>query len=213
MPKLGHITPSNFHKIMTMAQYQKTLKDPKEIDKFSVTAEKYAISICRGFLGVEDKEIHAKALEHGKTFEPFARECYEAHIWCAVPEIKSPIFHPKYKFICGIPDGLPDDGIVEIKCPENPDNHFINVTEGAQIEEYYMQMQGYMFITGRNWCDFVSYHPQYPDNHRFYCKRIARDNQFIEILETKIIAFSKLILLKMQRFDVAIFTDMKNLYI
>jgi len=212
MPKNGHVTPSNFSKIMTMAQYKKILKDKKEVLEFSVTAQKYAVTVCRGFLGVEDREITARALEHGKTYEPVAREAYEFENMMIVAPIIEPIHHPKFRFVCGMPDGLVgDDGILEIKCPENPDNHFMNVTEGMQIEEYYAQIQGYMWITGRKWCDFVSYHPYYPKKHRLCTHYVDRDEVYIDVLERKILSFFNLVLDTMKQFSVEESENMKKL--
>ncbi len=213
MPKHGHVTPSNFAKVMTMAHYRAILKNPDKLYEFSATAEKYAISVCRGFLGVEDREITARALEHGKTYEPMARAMYENENFTTVPEIAEPIYHPRFKFVCGIPDGLIGcNGILEIKCPESADNHFLNISEGLQIEDYYAQMQGYMWITGRKWCDFVSFHPHYPENLMLHTQNVDRDDSYIEILEKKITAFFELILTKMRTVSPEHATYMKNAY-
>ena len=62
------------------------------------------------------------------------------------------------KFGCS-PDGLVgDQGLVEIKCP------LIYTHVGYLIDndiptDYYTQVQGQLLVTGRQWCDFVSYFP------------------------------------------------------
>ena len=62
------------------------------------------------------------------------------------------------------PDGLiGDDGLLEIKCP-NPATHidYLRLPVGECPKAYFWQVQGQMLATGRAWCDFVSYHPEFP---------------------------------------------------
>lgn len=193
MPQEGRVTPSNFAKILTYANYEKILKDPKLLDApLSTTAEKYLISVVRGALGVKDREINAKSLDWGKTYEPIARLEYELTYFKVIPEITEPIYHPEFPFVCGKPDGLiGTDEILEIKCPENADNHLLNVLQGEQIEDYYAQMQGYMWITGRNNCRFCSFHPDFPEHLRLNVIDVPRDDQYIEVLQHRILFFYK----------------------
>jgi hypothetical protein len=55
------------------------------------------------------------------------------------------------------PDGLVDwDGLIEIKCPYNSAVH-IETLLGGMPADHMAQVQGQMWITGRQWCDFVSF--------------------------------------------------------
>lgn len=61
------------------------------------------------------------------------------------------------------PDGfVGKDGIIEIKCKKNV-NHFRNVLYGAnEIESKYVwQMQMQLLLTGRKWCDYIAYSPNF----------------------------------------------------
>ena len=62
------------------------------------------------------------------------------------------------------PDGLVgDDGLIEIKC-KNDVNHLQLLAEKHPDSQYQWQMQMQMLVTGRKWCDFVSYNPNFTDN-------------------------------------------------
>lgn len=76
------------------------------------------------------------------------------------------------------PDRLVGDcGLLEIKCPK-PSNHIKNLKNGFD-NKYKPQVQGQLFITGRDWCDFMSYCPGVEP----LIVRIGRDENFIKELE------------------------------
>lgn len=179
MPKQGYITPSRFKDVMTEGRGKS--------DLWGLTALTYARQIVMDVLGVQREEITAKSLEWGNTFEYEGRAYYEASRFVSVPELTEPIFHPDVEYVCGIPDGLVgDDGIIEIKCPFNPDNHLLNIKEPLQAnKEYKWQIQGYLWITERDWCDFVSYHPNFPDHIKCAIHRIDRDQNAIDELAAR----------------------------
>jgi putative phage-type endonuclease len=86
------------------------------------------------------------------------------------------------------PDGLVgDDGLIEIKCPLSA-NH-IETLHGGMPKKHIPQIQGQMFITGRQWCDFISYDPRMPENAQLYIERIERDDEYIENLEDELASF------------------------
>lgn len=185
MPKPGHITPSQFGKIMTNDRSGKG---------FGKTAIAYADEVILGLLGVPLPEVHAPALEWGKTFEPKARKRYELMNFTEVPPVTEAIHHPEFSFVCGTPDGLvDDDGILEIKCPYNSLNHFANLKTGEQIEDYKWQIQGYLWITGRQWCDFVSYDERFDYDMQFCQYRVERDEELIKQLSERVFLFWDLV--------------------
>jgi hypothetical protein len=64
------------------------------------------------------------------------------------------------------PDGLiGDDGMIEIKCLK-AENHIAAILrwrkDGEPDPKYLQQVQGQMWICGRQWCDLVFYHPDLP---------------------------------------------------
>ena len=55
--------------------------------------------------------------------------------------------------------------------------------------KYITQMQWQMACTGRQWCDFVSFDPRFPDHLQLCIIRIERDDKLIASLETEVSKF------------------------
>jgi len=52
------------------------------------------------------------------------------------------------------------------------------------------QVQGQMWLTGREWLDFVSFDPRMPADLQLYVQRIKGNPEFQAKLEREIVAFS-----------------------
>ena len=50
-----------------------------------------------------------------------------------------------------------------------------------------MQMQ--MACTGRQWCDYVVFDPRMPAKAQLFMKKVRRDPEFIQKMESEIIKF------------------------
>ncbi len=83
---------------------------------------------------------------------------------------------------------MADDGLVEIKCPLTA-THLETLLGAAPPSKYLAQMQWQMAVTGRAWCDFVSYDPRLPLDMRLFVRRIARDDRRIAELEREVGTF------------------------
>lgn len=139
--------------------------------------------------GVPSVEIHSKYLDHGHKYEPIARQLYQWHLPTRqVLKQIGFIDHPAVKHCGGSPDCLVgDDGVLEIKCPYTIHTHLLNIeNDGTKDLDYQWQMQGNVWVTGRKWCDFVSFHPFVPDDVRFHVVRYHRDNDLIEEIEDRV---------------------------
>lgn len=109
------------------------------------------------------------AMQWGIDHEDDARTAYEVHTGNLV-ELTGFIPHPEVKYLGASPDGLiDDDGILEIKCP-NPATHISYLRGGVVPEEYRPQVLLQLVVTGRKWCDFVSYDPRAKEL-AFFCVR------------------------------------------
>ncbi len=73
------------------------------------------------------------------------------------------ITNDRWGFTIGYsPDAMVgDDGLVEVKCPRQK-SHIKIVVTGIVPDEYMMQLQTGLLVTGRKWIDFVSYHAGLP---------------------------------------------------
>lgn len=126
------------------------------------------------------------ALQWGEDVEPFAREAYEFETGSIVNE-GGFIVHPKYEFAGCSPDGLVgNDKGIEMKCPKSSAVHLERFIYGVP-DEYIPQIQGCMWVTGRESWDFVSFDPRMPESHQLLIIQVERDEAFIEGLEKAVL--------------------------
>ncbi|MEM9469976.1 MAG: lambda exonuclease family protein [Pseudomonadota bacterium] len=78
------------------------------------------------------------------------------------------------------PDGriLAKNGLVEFKCPA-PQTHIEYALTGSIEDDYRPQLQGQLLITGCDWVDIYSYHPQI----KGVPVRVKRDEEYIAKLK------------------------------
>ena len=126
------------------------------------------------------RENHVNAhMQRGTDMEPFARAEYEKQYRVKVQEVGFVEFNED---IGVSPDGLVgDSGVIEIKCP-TLDNH--NKTTGVP-SQYKAQIQGTLWVTGRKWLDFISYHP----DAELFVIRVYPDEAYIKELKIRIYMF------------------------
>ncbi|GLQ96430.1 lambda exonuclease family protein [Dyella mobilis] len=128
--------------------------------------------------GEPREQIRAKTLDWGHDVEAAARAAYEAETGIIVV-CTGFVTHPIIPYVGCSPDGLiADCGQTQIKCPQNPANHIETLRNGMP-EEHIPQVQGELYVTGRDWSDFVSYDPRMPEHLRLYHQRIDRDEEYI----------------------------------
>ena len=144
--RLGRITGTRFKNLMSKestASYQDLITD-------------LACEIITG--KAEDTYIN-DLMQHGIDTEPVARKEYEAIFGI---EVKQAGFiipdedHPYYDWIGISPDGIVDEGMIEIKCPKMS-THLEYIESGSLPSEYRYQVQGQLFVTGFKYCDFMSF--------------------------------------------------------
>lgn len=115
------------------------------------------------------------AMERGTVLEPAARTQYAFERDVTVEECGF-LIHPALAFVGASPDGLIcDDGLLEIKCPMSFAKHIAALKDQAHAEEHRWQVQAQLWVTGREWCDLVSYHPDFPDHLQMAVVRVTAD--------------------------------------
>lgn len=130
-------------------------------------------------------------LERGHELEDLARIAYEARTGFLVEETGVALTDDR-KFGYST-DGMPEDGLIEIKCPIDSIK-IAKIWQTGDVSEYMHQMQGGMWITGRKWCDFIMYVPDLaPVGKDLYVKRIERDDNFIDAMVERLLAFDALV--------------------
>lgn len=126
------------------------------------------------------------AMQWGIDQEPAARMRYES-ITGAMVEEQGFIRHPTIPMCGGSVDGfVGTDGIIEIKAPTTR-THLRTLL--SQECEHLPQIMGYLWITGRQWADFISYDPRLPKPLDIYIQRIPRDDVYIAKLAAHVQAF------------------------
>jgi hypothetical protein len=130
-------------------------------------------------------------LERGHELEDRARIVYEAKTGFLVEECGIVLTDDR-KFGYST-DGMPEDGLIEIKCPIDGEK-IARMWRTGDLSEYMHQMQGGMWITGRKWCDFIMYVPDLASVGKdLFIKRVHRDESFIDDMVDRLLAFDKLV--------------------
>lgn len=154
---------------------------------YSTSRDNYRLEILLEIHGYEPDRFETKEMQWGNETEPLARTMYELET--RNKAIECGIFLHNTLMVGGSPDGLiGSDGTLEIKCPL-PATHIKTLKDGKVPTKYIAQIQGQLWLTGRKWCDFVSFDPRMPDNAQLFIFRVERDEPYIKMLEGELIEF------------------------
>jgi putative phage-type endonuclease len=125
--------------------------------------------------GESDPGFYNDDMARGHLLEPFARDLYSQH-YNEVQEcgfITSTLGGVTVGYS---PDGLVgDDGLIEIKAPRQK-THLKSLLTNQVPGEYVPQVQTGLAVSGRAWCDFISYAPGLP----LFVRRVERDELVID---------------------------------
>lgn len=98
-----------------------------------------------------------------------------------------------YPMIAGSPDGIFEDGIIEIKCPSNMKTYKTYIKNGESTEKHKTQMQLLMYLTGKKICFFCVADPDYSQHKKVEIIRVQYDPEHIEnIIKVKLLQFWKM---------------------
>lgn len=178
--RLGNITASRFADVMTSDRSGKG---------FGRTAQTYMDQVISEILTQKPaNQVKTFAMDWGHQWEPVAREAYEQKLGNKVDD--AGIVQLTGHRITGSPDGLVGtDGIIEIKCPMTFVPHLRVVESCCMPDEHVEQVQGYLWLTGRSWCDFISYHSEFPEAVQLMVIRVDANKEFHKQLEERLFAF------------------------
>lgn len=87
---------------------------------------------------------------------------------------------------------IPGECLAEIKCLK-PELHFRSLTENFIESKYRHQMQMQMWICEMNWCDYISYHPDFGIKRQLHIIRVKKDEKAIDKIKIGIETGIKLI--------------------
>jgi putative phage-type endonuclease len=167
---------------------------------YSTSRDNYlAQLVCERLTGKPAESYSNSAMQWGTDTEPFARAAYEARMDLLVTEVGF-IDHPWIVMSGASPDGLANEGMVEIKCP-NTATHIDTLLSRTVPAKYITQMMWQMACADRPWADFVSFDPRLPERHQLFIKRINYDPEMVNLLENSVIQFLGDVDLKIQQLE------------
>ena len=172
--RCGIVTASNFSKVMAKGGGKTRLSY-----MYQLAAEKLTGQPVETFTNA--------SMEWGTECEPQARSSYELRENLDVEQVT--FIKCNLEGVGCSPDGLiSEDGIIEIKCPKTT----------TQIERYLKgdfpssckaQVQGQLWVSEREWCDFLSFDPRIIGPSSYFLTRVLRDEDYIRDLENEVINF------------------------
>lgn len=147
-----------------------------------------------------DNELGGRDIWRGMDSEPFAAQAYSDHYGvevtpCGFMEWTAPAF------TIGVsPDGLVgDDGGIEIKAPRKR-GHVLTAVGGEVPAEHMAQIQTALFVSGRDWWDFVSFH----GGMRLWVKRVYPDPEWHRAIAAAAADFEKTVAQMVNDYNAAV---------
>lgn len=172
--RLGYITASNFKKVLSKGQGK--------------TRKAYMYEIAAEIMTGEMQDSYSnQSMDWGKETEDQARSMYELDRAVSVDPVGFVCFEEK--MIGCSPDGLVgEDGLIEIKCPKTT-TQIETFLSGKMPSIHKPQVQGQLWVTGRDWCDFVSFDPRINGESSYFAERVYRDEKYIHELSKECDSF------------------------
>lgn len=171
------------------------------------TAESYLYELVGEWLTGQPSEAFTgnRFTEWGIENEPEALRLYAE---ARGVELLPGKFHRagNLRLVGSTPDGMAGtDGVVEAKCPFMPKNHLRTVLTKQVPAEYQDQVDGHLLVTGRQWCDFISYDPRMPQEAlRLAVVRVERNEARIQDLFHRLAEFEALLIERLIELNVPV---------
>tara|TARA_R110000744_G_scaffold80450_2_gene157946 strand:+ start:603 stop:1226 length:624 start_codon:yes stop_codon:yes gene_type:complete len=176
--RLGKITASRVKDVLTKGRGTSPSK----------TAESYMMELIAEILTGNSKPFFENdAMRWGTETEPQARAMYAVNN--DFVDVKEVAFVEHNEKVGISPDGLiGDDGLLEIKCP-NTTTQLKRALSDDYSADYKAQIQMQLWVTEREWCDFLSFDPRLECDAGYLQQRVFRDEEYIEEMKAKVYAF------------------------
>jgi len=115
----------------------------------------------------------SKEMQRGTELEPDAIAAYELRTDRLVRPVGF-LRHVELPAGCS-PDGEVNgfEGLVEVKCPKSA-THLHYLRTGRVPTDYLHQITHNLWISGAQWCDFISYDDRMPEALRVFVTRVTR---------------------------------------
>lgn len=167
----------------------------EKVGEYTTVAQDYAFRLAVERIAghaLDDGQFETYAMRRGKEMEPEARDMHAFRY----------SFHVEPTGFVMTDDrlfGASADGLIgqvggsEYKCLIAPDRIRDIVLDG-DISEFTDQVQGGMWLTGRQWWHFCLYCPALaPIGRALTVFEVERDDEYIEAMESDLLAFAELV--------------------
>jgi hypothetical protein len=139
-------------------------------------AQKKALERVTG--QVDQSGFKSHYMERGTQLEPLAIDRYELDTFNQVTNGG----FSELKTYGDSTDGMVGaDGCIEIKSVI-PKTQWKTLKRGSYDPSYKWQIQGHLFISGKEWCDWASYCPEFPESKQLLIHRVEVDQEMQEQL-------------------------------
>lgn len=178
--RVGKITASNFDRICANMgkSFGKGAKDYAKKKALELVTKK-----------IDEHSFSSPYFQRGHDLEPLAVEHYEFETFNTVSNggfFENGTYGDS-------PDGLVGEhGVIEVKSVI-PNVHWNRIEKGGYNTSYKWQIQGHLLMTGRDWCDFISYCPEFAQGKELHVHRVYPDDTMQEQLKDRLIDFKKLV--------------------
>ncbi|MCZ4284590.1 YqaJ viral recombinase family protein [Marinobacter salarius] len=166
----------------------------EKVGEYSDAAKDYAFRLaCERISGKPlDEGFSTYQMRRGNELEPEARDLHESRIGMLI-ERAGFVVTEDGKFGASADGLIDDDGGSEYKCLLAPER-IRSILFDGDLSEFMDQVQGCMWLTGRNWWHFCLYCPDLaPANKELIIHRVERDDDYIEEMESDLVEFDRLV--------------------
>lgn len=177
--RLGLVTSSEIHNILAK----------NKNGTWAASRKRYMTQlVLERMTGKTPSRFVTRSMEWGSETEDLARTMYTLKTGndtrtCGI------FIHDDYK-IGDSPDFpiLNQPGCGEIKCYDSA-NHLAALRAGKMPALHMPQIQNHIYMTDSEFCDYVSFDPDFPENTQLFIQRIPRDEKYIKQMLIEILLF------------------------
>lgn len=181
--RLGKVTGSVLGKVVKKSGKDYKLSESKKAKDllYKIAWERFLMTES---VGMNRLSFDSAATNHGHDFEYQGMKAFTKETGLEVVP-GGYVFYNKGDYFGGTPDGfVGEDALIEIKCPWNGGNHIKTLLTGEIYnDDHYYQIQGYLYLTDRKMCYYVTYDPDMPDGIELAIVEVERDEDVITAIE------------------------------
>lgn len=145
--------------------------------------------VCERLTGQMQEDVYVNAaMQRGIDCEPLARDLYERRTGRFI-QTTGFLSDDEHMAGCSLDGHIGEfEGIVELKCPKSA-THLKYLRSMSVPAEHAAQITHNLWITGAQWCDFVSFDDRFPPEFQLFVARMERTAAVIAGYEAEALRF------------------------